>query len=717
MSFYDDASLVFLPSGGAGKDGKAYSIKPVPEYGTELVTNGGFDTDSDWNLTSGGTDANISNGKANFVNAVKGQRVQQNFDFTAAKTYKVAFTVSNYTSGLLGFYIGGVYAVSNINANGTYTYLVTPTNNSESFLRAMQTGVSHNFSVDNVSVREVVVGDADFTFSRGSNLTATRIDSNGLIEKGRENLLLQSNQFDTTWALSSTSVTSGQGGYDGSSDAWLLNSTTTGFPRIAQNVTSSGVATYSVYAKPATDGFVLMRTFGADSSVWFDLTNGTIPNAAGSQYVSSSIQSVGNGWYRCSVTFNGSLTSLRIYPASAYGVYSTSGNGVYIQDAQLEQGLVATEYIESGASTGLAGILEDSPRFDYSGGASCPSLLLEPSRTNSFNYSEYFGGLTKLNATLETNNTTSPEGLQNASRFLSAENDTLSKYIDFQGSAPPSTENQVFSLFVKNYNHRYIQLINNGDADLYANFDIANGIIGNYGSGTTASIEDYGNGWYRCTIVCDGSQNNINSACRIYLVDSLTQGYANQTNVALGNGVYIWGAMQENNASYPTSYIPNHSSGSVTREADVSTLLNQSGVIGQTAGTILFDAYFDEADKVNFSISDSTSSNYILIDTTSGKQVFARVQQGGSTQATISTSGSFFAEGDRLKCAIAYDDRDMAFYINGTQVGTAAPNLLPACDDVRFSRWNGALAADQRVNRVVLFDTRISNGILATLTS
>ena len=39
-------------------------------------------------------------------------------------------------------------------------------------------------------------GDGDFTFSRGSNLTATRVDSNGLIEKGRENLLLQSNSFD-----------------------------------------------------------------------------------------------------------------------------------------------------------------------------------------------------------------------------------------------------------------------------------------------------------------------------------------------------------------------------------------------------------------------------------------------------------------------------------------------------------------------------------------
>ena len=33
---------------------------------------------------------------------------------------------------------------------------------------------------------------SNFTFSRGSNLAATRVDVNGLIEKGRENLLLQS---------------------------------------------------------------------------------------------------------------------------------------------------------------------------------------------------------------------------------------------------------------------------------------------------------------------------------------------------------------------------------------------------------------------------------------------------------------------------------------------------------------------------------------------
>ena len=68
-------------------------------------------------------------------------------------------------------------------------------------------------------------GSGDFTFSRGSNLAATRVDVNGLIEKGRENLLLQSNQFDTTWGNSNSTETSGQTGYDGSSDAWLLNAT------------------------------------------------------------------------------------------------------------------------------------------------------------------------------------------------------------------------------------------------------------------------------------------------------------------------------------------------------------------------------------------------------------------------------------------------------------------------------------------------------------
>ena len=55
-------------------------------------------------------------------------------------------------------------------------------------------------------------GSGDFTFSRGSNLAATRVGADGLIEKGRENLFLNSNQFDTGWPTSNATFTSGQSG-------------------------------------------------------------------------------------------------------------------------------------------------------------------------------------------------------------------------------------------------------------------------------------------------------------------------------------------------------------------------------------------------------------------------------------------------------------------------------------------------------------------------
>ena len=89
---------------------------------------------------------------------------------------------------------------------------------------------------------------------------------------------------------------------------------------------------------------------------------------------------------------------------------------------QVELGLVATDYIETGTSAAQSGILEDMPRLDYSG--SCPSLLLEPQRTNIFEQSEYFSGSywgktgtgSGIAPVVTQNYAVSPEGLQNASR-------------------------------------------------------------------------------------------------------------------------------------------------------------------------------------------------------------------------------------------------------------------------------------------------------------
>ena len=539
-------------------------------------------------------------------------------------------------------------------------------------------------------------GNGDFTFSRGSNLTATRVDSNGLIEKGRENLLLQSNQFDTTWTFANVSATSGQSGYDGSNDAWKITSTNTGQSFVKQIVSNSGVATCSVYAKADTANFIVIYAVGGgDARTFFDLQNGTTEYAL--NHITNKIEDVGNGWYKCSVIFNKTISDVRLFVADSNNVYN-SGNGssIYIQDAQLEIGLAATEYIESGATTGLAGILEDSPRFDYSGGATCPSLLLEPSRTQLVTYSEYFDSGSDwdispngsaLAAVITNNYAISPEGVQNATRIqfdlnggtLSADRSRIKA--DFGVGTSGS---QSHSIYIKS-NDGVIQNVTFRSLGTLTNHEITSN-------------------WERIDLI--STDDSLFFELGIY-------GNTSYNDTA---DISIWGAQIEE-GSYATSYIPNHSGGSVTREADVNTLLNQSGVIGQTAGTILFDAYFDEAEKVNFSISDSSVSNFISIETTSSNEVTAKVEQGGSTQATITTTSSFFAEGDRLKCAIAYDDRDMAFYINGTQVNTAAPNLIPTCDDVRFGNYDGSIKADQRVNRVLLFTTRISDNNLATLTS
>ena len=547
-------------------------------------------------------------------------------------------------------------------------------------------------------------GTGDFTFSRGSNLAATRVGPTGLIEKGRENLILQSNQFDTTpWLLNTTSATSGQSGYDGTTDAWFLNSTGTGFPRVQQNVATSGVFVFSVYAKAATDGFMLIRTFGADAQVWFDLSDGSISNEAGAQYISSTIENIGNGWYRYSVLVNGSLTSVRIYPASAYGVYSTSGNGIYIQDSQVEVGALATEVIESGATTGKAGLLEDEPRFDYSGGATCPSLLLEPSRTQSITQSEYFEPSAtdwrsegNNGVTITTNDTTSPEGLVNASKLQGggASNDRL------QLNFNTSNTKAVYSLFVKGTGDAVRFSIFNSRSGDRLNYDIdtSGNFTLNQATGTTNyDIEDYGNGWYRIWAE--------------FTTDAALTNYFQIYSDINGSGaVYLYGVQLEDNASYPTSYIPNHSGGTITRGEDACVLTGASSIIGQTSGSIYFEFNYEYQRPSSYLFeARQDANNKIYLLSLSDFNLRFRGFVGGVGQFSVSTS-SIPAEGVHKAC-LTYEEDNFAFYLDGVLVGTATSGLISTTDELEIFTNNND------TNQFLLFDSVLSSADAITLTT
>ena len=179
---------------------------------------------------------------------------------------------------------------------------------------------------------------------------------------GGENILLQSNQFDTTWVLNNgATLTSGQTGYDGSTDAWLLTKPANGFTNAAQSISTSGIVTFSVYAKAGTISTFNLRMIGTDEDVLFDLSAGSVSTST-SGVIDSKITAISSGWYRCSFSaIYGSGTQIGIYVCD---VPDANAGNIYIQDAQLEKGYRATPYTETTTSPAI------NADFDFSRGSS-----------------------------------------------------------------------------------------------------------------------------------------------------------------------------------------------------------------------------------------------------------------------------------------------------------------------------------------------------------
>ena len=211
-------------------------------------------------------------------------------------------------------------------------------------------------------------GSGDFTFSRGSNLAATRVDVNGLIEKGRENLLYPSDLSAGVGQVRCSITPNAADPYGGTEAVQFITSldaSTTHY--ILKNVGIAAIGqvmTMSVTAKANGYDFFRIEQGNNSRGATFNLSDGTIDNYNG---IAASIESVGNGWYRCSVavlTISTAFAWVALFTPTSSASYTGDGvSGGFLYGAQLELGLVATDYIETGASTAQAGILEDMPRL------------------------------------------------------------------------------------------------------------------------------------------------------------------------------------------------------------------------------------------------------------------------------------------------------------------------------------------------------------------
>ena len=679
MSIYKSSSLAMIPT--AYKDGKLYSVRPTPEFGSEKIINGSFDTDTAWTKGTGWT---ISGGTASCDGTQSSTTNLQNSagnSLENGKTYRVIYTISNYVSGSIRVKAGNTGFGKYHSANGTYIQDLVA---GVTTFPTAQFNADADFvgSIDNVSVKEIT-NSGDFDFSRGSNLAATRVASSGYIEKGRENLLLQSNAFDTTWVSSNTTETGGQSGYDGTSDAWLLTKSAA-YANLNQSVSASGVNTYSLYAKANTLSW--LRIVGGSTSAFFDLSNGVVGTTDAGNI--AKMTSIGSGWYRCEVAMNASTTIMRIYPAQADNDVTGTSGSIYIQDAQLEAGLVATSVIETGATTAQAGILEDMPRLDYSDGATCPSLLLEPQRTNLLVHSEYIGATQWVNAsatrdiTITQTSEINPEGGAICWKIQGLASGNQLAYVNSTTSGTTLT-NSIYVKRVSGTGNVLLRDVNNSSTSF------------------SLSVAD---GWKR--IDATATATSVTARFYLNLVD-----YTDE--------ILVWGAQQEE-GSYPTSYIPTYGA-SVTRSVDdVNEKTGVSELIGQSEGTLFLDFVANDEDalQIIYQVRTTGSSNVSQIDIRiQGGNLRALGNDAGTAQFNISAGAA--VAGTRYKCAVRYANNDVAFYVNGVLKGsdTSASFSSSALQQVSFSENTGTFRPSASIHQAILFPTGLTNAELASLTT
>jgi len=537
-------------------------------------------------------------------------------------------------------------------------------------------------------------GSGDFTFSRGSNLAATRVDVNGLIEKGRENLFTYSNNFShSDWTPKAGTFTQGETDPNGGSTAWSWTALNAD-PYLYQNKSLSGVHCISLWAKGVgnTIGHNLEIRLGGNIT-YFTLTS---------------------EWQR--------FEAFAVVGTSNKGFEfgnptATSGDVIHIYGAQLEQGLVATDYIETGTSAAQSGILEDMPRLDYS--ASCPSLLLEPQRRNIITDSEYLEGTGwgVVSATESLEDVTTPDGGSKAYK-VTANNNSGGR---IQYNLGTFGNDLIYSAFFKGTGDATLLRIRNNQEsanEVQYNIDEEGNFTFNSEDALddVYGIESYSNGWNRIYFKTDTSSSASN-----YL----------QIRVDHQDGdgsVYIWGAQVEDNGSggdvsYPTSYIPTYGT-SQTRSADFS---NNNDILGTAYSSNNFSYFIEFKLLQNSEISNSpmlfgggsaglgaSGQCYLRIGLL-GNNTLRLYGHGDTLMAEVVYA---FTKDTNYKLLVKRSGTDVSFFVNGVQIGSTQTSSLDfTLRSVGWSYNAGTYNTYGDVKQFVGFETALTDSECIALTT
>ena len=574
-----------------------------------------------------------------------------------------------------------------------------------------------------------------------------------LIEESRTNLVKTSehlNEYVNT-TFNTISVENQAIAPDGkaSADKIIANSTDSVHVYLASQNSRTGTYVHSIFAKSGEYDYLFLKPFSgavsASNNVVFNLSNGTVYDA-GTYSEDYGIEDYGNGWYRCYVVVTNpdiqqfGISNLANASNDDLSFAGDGESGVLVWGYQEEEGSFPTSYIPtiptftSRASDGtyfdssrvLQTASTDEERIDHKyidGQWVEAGLLLEGASTNLFEYSEDFAtGLSYDNVSVSTNQDVAPDGNTTADRVI--EDGTLNRHRFYEVFSRTSGTTYTLSVYAKSSN-RNTYLNAETSLNASAGFDLSAGTIDvNTGS---ASIEDVGNGWYRCsvtgtaTVTGNGTfyiQNQVGTVDVSYTGDSSSY-------------VSYWGAQLEEQ-SQVTSYIAT-SGGTATRSADVYTTATKqrSADVCYIDGTAFSDFYNQEEGTyfVKFNdVNDLSTSSYILNSDngTNDERVYLLYGSGGTgnldfrVQDDDSTAFSdnigTIAEDTTYKTAIRIKAGDYRGILDGTDVSTDTYNATPSITNVSIGSRGSGSHINGKINKFIYFPRGLSNNELIKLT-
>ena len=371
------------------------------------------------------------------------------------------------------------------------------------------------------------------------------------------------------------------------------------------------------------------------------------------------------------------------------------------------------------ASGNIESVGVDLPRIDYLGGSG--SWLLESESQNLIQYSEDFsqGYFTLTSASVSSSTITDPTGNQNSFKLIpdngTGGNRSIGK------SFTNLTGLHTFTCFAKKAEYNYLMLRTRNAPNTAVMFNLDNGtynVNATSAAFVSAKIDDYGNGWYRCSVTLDPSQ--MTNVGQIFV--SLSVGITgNETNSFSGDGVsgvYIFG-MQFEEQSYPTSYIPTSGS-TVTRGADSAIDAGSSDLISSTEGVLYLEvstfALINNNESITLSNGSTNDIVRFLLHNTLDNKIAFQVKIGGSTvffQSYILSDITAFN-----KIAIKYKQDDYAIWINGVEEHTITSGAVPTLNKLNFT--SGSNVGNEfigKVKCVAVFKEALTDAELTCLTT